>query len=116
LALWSTDLKLEGPSTVSLCRTNIPTVEPMAYFVCSRGINNPPCENGYGGTPVPDGISSSGCSTLGLLQIGGAQNTIRNISANAPFPTADVFEGAGQSTTILAEVSFTIPSTADPGL
>jgi hypothetical protein len=77
-------------------------LNPMPNFVKPDGITNP---DGFGGTLIGDD----------LIQIGGAQNTIKNTVANAAFPIGTVVTGiaqpAGCGTAILATGSLTAPAT-----
>ncbi len=78
---------------------------PMSGFVKPEGITNPA---GFTGTLIGDD----------LVQVGGAQNTIKNTVANAAFPIGTVLTGiaqpAGCGTAILATGSVTAPVV--PGL
>jgi hypothetical protein len=96
LALWGSDLAM-APSVLLSPAT---PGASMGNFVCPQGINNPPCATGYGGTQ----------SGNNLLQIGGGQNTIKNVIGNAPFPIGMVTEGVAQSQVVLATGSVTMPA------
>ena len=77
LALWGADVVWNtGPPTAMAIPAG------MATFARNNGLNNPA---GYGGT-----VSGST-----LLQVGGAQNTIGNVVANAPYPVGMVVTGIG---------------------
>jgi hypothetical protein len=78
-----------------------PTTAPMNQFAMPRGVTNPA---GYGGTP----------SGNALLQIGGAQNTIKNTIA--PVPNGTVVLGVAQpgQPAVLATGTITIPNQVGP--
>lgn len=78
LAMFTFDLAFTGGP---LAQASTPTQMPIANFVSPLGLNNP---SGYGGT-VENGV---------LRQIGGAQNTIKNVIA--PQPIGSVITGVGQ--------------------
>ncbi len=80
-----------------------PAANPMLNFDIPAGITNPA---GYGGTMIGGD----------LVQIGGAQNTIKNVDT-APFPTGTVITGVAAlgSPVIIATGSFVLPGTAVPG-
>jgi hypothetical protein len=80
---------------------NEPTRNPMLNFARPAGITNPA---GFGGTQAGGG----------LVQVGGAQNTIGNTLANAPFPIGTVIVDVAHAETILATGSLTAPLT--PGV
>ncbi|MFO0985234.1 MAG: hypothetical protein U1E76_26480 [Planctomycetota bacterium] len=86
LAMFAFDLKLDAHA---IKRADPPATQPMLNFAIPLGINNP---HGFGGTPK-DGK---------LLQIGGAQNTIKNTFA--PYPSGTVITGVakpGQPVTLI---------------
>ncbi len=112
LALWGADLEMVVPAeadAIELDAVTLPCDGSMDSFstvdhesnTTNDGLNNPA---GYGGTPFEGR----------LLQIGGAQNTIRN-DTNDP-PNGDVVENVGHSEIVLAEGSVTIPREADTGV
>lgn len=74
---------------------------PMPNFVKPEGITNPA---GLNGTVIADN----------LVQVGGAQNSIRNTAENAPFPVGMVLTGIAQpsvcGTAVLATGTLTAPS------
>ena len=78
---------------------NIPNSAPMSNFVIPDGITNPA---GYGGTLI-DGD---------LIQCGGAQNTIKNVVGNAPFPIGTVITGIASpgAPAVVLTGSFTKPA------
>lgn len=78
LAMFALDLSFTGGV---LAQSATPTAFPMKNFATPLGICNPV---GFGGTPVAGN----------LLQVGGAQNTIRNTVA--PFPTGNVIIDVAQ--------------------
>ncbi len=91
LALWSCDLTLEGSPTVTLPPANCPSQgAAVGSFDAPRGVANPKltstdpnCLSDYGGTRDQSGAVNK------LVQLGGAQNTIRNVgSTDAPYPSA----------------------------
>ena len=82
LALIGFDLEYEGGA---LTQADEPTADPAMNFAIgttNAGINNPA---GFGGTVI-DGK---------LIQVGGGQNTIKNVESNAPFPIGTVITGVG---------------------
>lgn len=97
LALAGFDVDFSGGPLV---QANTPTTAPMNNFVTPQGINNPA---GYGGTLI-DG---------NLVQVGGGQNTIKNVVSNAPFPIGTVITGVAHSSVELVNGSVTAP--AAPG-
>lgn len=112
LALFGFDLIFDGGP---LPHANIPTGvpapgcdHPMIYFTRPWGITNPdsPCPPacGFGGTII-GGV---------LVQVGGGQNTIRNVRENAPFPIGPVLPGVAQpggcGPGVLVTGSFIAPS------
>lgn len=74
---------------------------PMPNFVKPEGITNPA---GINGTVIADK----------LVQVGGAQNSIRNTADNAPFPVGMVLTGIAQpsvcGTAVLATGTLTAPA------
>jgi len=97
LALVIFDLSFDGGA---LSPADTPITLPMSNFTRNEGITNPA---GYGGT------ASGGV----LLQVGGAQNTIKNTPANAPFPIGSVITGVAwpSNAVILVSGSLTAPMT-----
>lgn len=87
LAAFSIDLSLSGGP---LAPADAPSGPPMVSFNRPAGLTNPA---GFGGTPVAGT----------LVQVGGAQNTIRNVFA--PFPNGTVVTGVAQQGQPLALVS-----------
>ncbi len=86
-----------------LTPADAPSTNPMLNFVIPAGITNPA---GFGGTVIGGN----------LIQIGGAQNTIKNTIGNAPFPIGTVIMGVAKFGTpvTIATGSLTIPlGTAD---
>ena len=81
---------------------NTPNSAPMMNFVMDAGITNPA---GFGGTMIGGE----------LIQCGGAQNTIKNTVANAPFPIGTVITGIASfgAPAVVLTGSFTKP--AGPG-
>lgn len=98
LALFLLDVSFSGGP---LAAADTPTDPPMSNFVRPEGITNP---DGYGGTVI-DGV---------LVQLGGAQNTIKNNLKNAAFPIGTVITGVASpgNPVVLATGSFTAPGTA----
>jgi hypothetical protein len=77
--------------------------DPIANFVIPEGITNPA---GFGGTTDVPGREGE------LVQVGGAQNTIKNTEGNAPYPVSDVvITGLGHTEIVLATGSLTAPMT-----
>lgn len=97
LALVGFDLDFTGGA---LAQAATPATSPMSNFVSPQGINNPA---GYGGTVI-DG---------NLIQIGGGQNTIKNVPANAPFPIGTVIPHVAHTSVELVNGELTTP--AAPG-
>lgn len=93
LALFALDLSFSGGP---LAQAGTPTLFPMKNFASPLGMTNPA---GYGGT----------VALSGLLQIGGAQNTIRNTIA--PSPTGNVIIDVAQlgSPVVLDSGTLTAP-------
>jgi len=87
LALVGFDLDFDGRDlTQADSPTGMPTgtcENPMINFTIPWGITNPA---GYGGTVIGGD----------LIQVGGAQNTIKNTVDNAPFPIGEVLTGVAQ--------------------
>ena len=100
LALFGFDLVFDGGP---LTQADTPTEDPIANFVIPDGITNPA---GFGGTVDVPGREGE------LVQIGGAQNTIKNDVGNAPYPISDVvITGLGYTEIVLATGSLTAPMT-----
>jgi hypothetical protein len=97
LALVGFDLDFTGGA---LTQANVPTTVPMNNFVSPLGINNPPGAAGYGGTVI-DG---------NLVQVGGGQNTIKNVVTNAPFPIGEVITGVAHTSVELVSGQLTAPA------
>ena len=95
LAMFSATLEWTGGS---LAQASTPASAPMNNFSAPLGFNNPA---GFGGTPVAGK----------LIQVGGAQNTIKNTFA--PIPTGTVIPDLAQhgSAQVLVTGSFTTPYT-----
>ena len=93
LAMFSTTLEWTGGP---LTQASAPVSAPMNNFAAPLGFNNPA---GFGGTPVAGK----------LIQVGGAQNTIKNTFA--PIPTGTVITNLAQngSPLVLVTGSFTTP-------
>ncbi len=98
LALFCFDLDFSGGP---LAPAATPTRGPLLQFAAPRGVNNPA---GFGGTPVNGG----------LVQVGGGQNTIRNVFAPVPIGQVVTGVGAPGSPAVLVEGTVTAPMT--PGL
>jgi hypothetical protein len=96
LAMFAFDLSFSGGP---LRQADAPTSGPMTNFASPLGLNNPA---GFGGTPIGGD----------LIQVGGAQNTIKN--SFAPKPSGTVMTGVGQpgSPVVLVSGSLTAPTTA----
>jgi len=96
LAAFSIDVSFTGGP---LAAADAPSGPPMVSFDRPAGLTNPA---GFGGT-VLTGV---------LVQVGGAQNTIRNVFA--PYPNGNVVTGVAQLGQALALVSghLTAPATA----
>jgi hypothetical protein len=96
LAAFSIDLSFSGGP---LPAADAPSGPPMVSFDRPAGLTNPA---GFGGTVVA-GV---------LVQVGGAQNTIRNIFA--PYPNGNVVTGVAQPGQALALVTghLTAPAAA----
>ncbi len=107
LALWGADLAMTGPASVTLNPATNPGSCTGGGAACSGiGCFNSPCgitnPAGYGGTQSGGGA---------LLQIGGAQNTIKNTTGS--FPLANpIAADVGFTEVVLAQGSVTMPSTA----
>lgn len=98
LALFGFDLVFDGGA---LAQTSTPGSGPIASFVIPEGITNPA---GFGGTADVPGREGD------LVQIGGGQNTIKNVPENAPYPIAEaVVTGIGHTEEVLAAGSLTAP-------
>ena len=80
-------------------QANAPNSAPMSNFVIPDGITNPA---GYGGTLIGGD----------LIQCGGAQNTIKNVVGNAPFPIGTVITGIASpgAPAVVLTGSFTKPA------
>lgn len=93
LAMYAFDLEFEGGA---LPQADAPTASPMTNFASPLGLNNPA---GFGGTQID----------MRLVQVGGAQNTIRN--QFAPQPTGTVITGVAQpgERALLATGTLTAP-------
>lgn len=83
-----------------LSPTDEPVIVPMLSFTRPNGITGPV---GFGGQAV-DGR---------LVDVGGAQNVVKNTPGNAPFPIGEVITGVAQTETVLVTGTLTVPS--DPG-
>ncbi len=100
LALFGFDLVFDGGT---LTQAEAPLSGPIANFVIPEGITNPA---GFGGTDDVPGREGE------LVQIGGAQNTIKNDVGNAPYPmSAVVHTLLGHTEVVLATGSLTAPMT-----
>ena len=114
LALWHADLFVTGPAAVTLPRALRPVPgSTMGYFDMPLGVANPPIDgtytSGYGGALGPAGTADAGT----LLGAGGAQNTIRNNTGFAPFPTAGSLRpDVAQTAQVLMVGTLTMPTTA----
>lgn len=75
-----------------------PVANPMLNFDRPAGLTNPA---GFGGTLVGDD----------LIQVGGAQNTIKNTIATAAAPIGTVIPDVGHSPVIIVSGSITAPMT-----
>ena len=75
-----------------------PVAPPMNNFARILGITNPA---GFGGTVIGGD----------LIQVCGAQNTIKNTAANAEFPVGSVIVDLAQSQLVLITGSLTAPIT-----
>lgn len=87
------DLTFDGGA---LTPADEPTANPMLNFDRPEGMTNPA---GFGGTVV-GGV---------LVQVGGAQNTIKNTIVNAPFPIGSVIPDVGQTPVEVVTGSLTAP-------
>lgn len=98
LGLFGFDIVFDGGD---LGQAHTPASGPIASFVIPEGITNPA---GFGGTANVPGREGD------LVQIGGGQNTIKNVSENAPYPIAEaVVTGIGHTEVVLAAGSLTAP-------
>jgi hypothetical protein len=97
LAAFSLNLTFSGGA---LSPANNPSAAPMTSFNRPAGLTNPA---GYGGTVV------SGA----LVQVGGAQNTIRN--SFAPYPNGNVITDVAQIGQALPLVTGTLTAPLVPG-
>lgn len=75
-----------------------PVSNPMLNFDRPAGLTNPA---GFGGTVIGGN----------LVQIGGAQNTIKNTIVNAPFPLGNVITSVGHSPVVVVTGTLTAPMT-----
>jgi hypothetical protein len=106
LAGFTLDLHFtDGPLTAGNTPAGaISCVNPMPAFVIPDGITNPP---GFGGTVIAGD----------LVQVGGHQNTIKNIADNAAFPIGAVLTGVakplpeGFGPAVIMTGSLTVPLT-----
>ena len=109
LALIGFDLSFDGGALPQADEpTGVPTPgceNPMINFARPWGLTNPA---GFGGTPIGGE----------LVQVGGAQNTVKNTPDNADFPIGPVLTGVAASgrcgAAVLVTGSFTAP--LDEGL
>ncbi len=97
LALFLLDVSFSGGP---LSPASTPTTMPMLNFVRPDGMTNP---LGYGGTMM-GGV---------LVQVGGSQNTIKNVMANAAFPIGTVMTDVASpgNPVVLVTGSLTAPAT-----
>ena len=95
LAMFAFDLGFDGGA---LQQADAPTSNPMLNFQSPLGLSNPA---GFGGTP----------SGGDLIQIGGAQNTIKNTLAAKPTGTVMVGVAAPGSPEVLVAGSLSAPAT-----
>ncbi|MAF66031.1 MAG: hypothetical protein CMJ84_10305 [Planctomycetes bacterium] len=91
LAMFAFDLVFDGGS---LDQVSNPGSPELLNFASPLGINNPA---GYGGTPIGGD----------LIQVGGAQNTIKQ--GFAPQPSGTTITGIGHASVLLATGSLTAP-------
>jgi hypothetical protein len=96
LAMYAFDLAFDGGA---LPQADAPTSSPTTNFASPLGLNNP---TGFGGTPIGGQ----------LIQVGGAQNTIRN--SFAPKPSGTVITGVAQpgNRVLLVTGTLTAPAAA----
>ncbi len=92
------DLSFSGGA---LSQANEPSSNPMMNFDRPAGMTNPA---GFGGTVISGN----------LIQVGGAQNTIKNTMINAPFPIGTVIPDVGQSSVVVVTGSLVAPMTEGP--
>ena len=99
LAMVSVDLTFDGGD---LEPADEPQTPPMTHFMPHRGLSNPA---GFGGTVIGGD----------LMQIGGLQNTMNNLTAYPSFPIGPVINGVAEpgSPVVLAEGFLTAP--LEPG-
>ncbi len=97
LALFCFDLAFDGGDLVP---AQLPLAGPLLEFSFPRGVTNPA---GFGGTPVGGD----------LLQVGGAQNTIKNVFA--PQPTGNVVTGVAANGAPIVLVQGTLTAPTQPG-
>jgi hypothetical protein len=88
------DLEFSGGAVTP---AEAPETGDILNFVRPAGLTNP---TGFGGTPV-DGR---------LVQIGGAQNIIKNVVSNAPVPTGSVALGVGHTPLVVVHGSVQAPA------
>jgi hypothetical protein len=88
------DLEFSGGALVA---AEAPETGDILNFVRPAGLTNP---SGFGGTPV-DGR---------LVQIGGAQNIIKNVVSNAPVPSGSVALGVGHTQLVVVHGSVQAPA------
>ncbi|MGB2987940.1 MAG: hypothetical protein WBE26_18885, partial [Phycisphaerae bacterium] len=101
LALFGFDLVFDGGD---LPQADTPTTGPITSFVKPDGITNPA---GFGGTLGVTGEEGN------PVQVGGGQNTIKNTTEYADFPTGAVTTHLGQTEIVL--VTGSLPAPDDPG-
>jgi len=89
------DLCFEGGSLIPV---DTPSSVPMVRFTIPDGVTNPA---GFGGSVIGD------C----LVQIGGAQNTIKNTGPVPSYPIGIVIPGVAQTPTVLATGTLVAPTT-----
>ncbi len=93
LAGFLLELTLTGGA---LAPADAPTSGPIVNFDRPAGITGPA---GFGGAAVNGR----------LVQVGGAQNTLKNFAENAPFPIGSVVTGVAHTEVVLVTGSFTAP-------
>ena len=115
LALWSTDLRNTGDIMVDLCDRgwlffDAPAGD-MQMFKRDLGLTNP----GPGGASDTSGYGGTCDGAGGLLQIGGAQNTIHNTGPTLYPSGSPIAAGVGEGGwTVLAEASIWAPEPYNP--
>lgn len=97
LALFCFDLVFSGGDLVP---AQLPLAGPLLEFSSPRGVTNPA---GFGGTPVAGD----------LLQVGGGQNTIKNVFA--PKPIGSVVTGVAANGAPIVLVQGTLTAPTQPG-